>query len=278
MHDLGKAVKASAALTTLLADVNVQAASPPVPHSDAIMQQELSTSHDAEIMEECQSALNYRFRDADLLRAALTHASGANTRLASNERLEFLGDSVLGLVVCEQLFLRFPDYQEGDLTKIKSVVVSRRTCARIARQLNLGNFLFLGKGMHPDMVVPANMQADVYESLVAAIYLDGGLEEARRFILRYMAPEIDQVAEEAHGGNFKSVLQQLAQREFGATPQYVLLDEKGPDHSKCFKVAAQIGRHTHAGAWGRTKKDAEQKAAMNAIAQINGEPLPFEAD
>jgi ribonuclease-3 len=242
------------------------------------MPQELTTNHDADVLEECQSTLGYHFRRPELLRAALTHASGANTRLASNERLEFLGDAVLGLVVCEQLYLRFPEYQEGDLTKIKSVVVSRRTCARIARQLNLGDYLFLGKGMHPHLAVPANMQADVYESLVGAIYLDGGLEEAKKFILRDLTAEIELVAEGAHGGNFKSVLQQVAQREFGATPQYVMLDEKGPDHSKCFKIGAQIGRHTYAGAWGRNKKEAEQKAAMNALAQINGDPVPFEAD
>jgi ribonuclease-3 len=243
------------------------------------MPQDLTTPNaEVDILEECQNAIGYHFRQPELLRGALTHASGANTRLASNERLEFLGDAVLGLVTCEQLFLRFPEYQEGDLTKIKSVVVSRRTCARFARELNLGDYLFLGKGMNPHAAVPSNMQADVYESLVAAIYLDGGLEEARRFILRHLGPEIEQVAEGAHGGNFKSVLQQLAQREFGATPQYVLLDEKGPDHSKCFKVGAQIGRHTYAGAWGRNKKEAEQKAAMNAIAQINGDEVPYPSD
>jgi ribonuclease-3 len=235
-------------------------------------------SEEADILEECQTAIGYRFRQPELLRSALTHASGANTRLASNERLEFLGDAVLGLVTCEQLYLRFPDYQEGDLTKIKSVVVSRRTCARFSRQLNLGDYLFLGKGMHLHTAVPASLLADVYESLVAAIYLDGGLEAARTFILRHLGPEIEQVAEEAHGGNFKSQLQQVAQREFNATPQYVLLDEKGPDHSKCFKIAAVIGRHTYAGAWGRNKKEAEQRAAMNALAQVRGDPIPFEHD
>jgi len=182
------------------------------------------------------------------------------------------------LVTCEQLFMRFPDYQEGDLTKIKSVVVSRRTCARISRQLYLGDYLFLGKGMHTHLVVPASLLADVFESLVAAIYLDGGLDAARRFILQYVGPEIEQVAEGAHGGNYKSLLQQLAQREFGATPQYHLLDEKGPDHSKCFKIAAGIGGQSFPAAWGRNKKEAEQKAAMNALADLNGEPIPYEAD
>jgi ribonuclease-3 len=244
------------------------------------MAQDLTATREAEILEECQNAIGYQFRQPELLRAALTHASGANTRLASNERMEFLGDAVLGLVTCEQLYLRFPDYQEGDLTKIKSVVVSRRTCARFSRLLNLGDFLFLGKGVHvhDSLAVPSSMLADVYESLVAGIYLDGGLEAARAFILRHLGPEIDQVVEGAHGGNFKSQLQQVAQRLYNATPQYVLLDEKGPDHSKCFKIAAQIGRHTYAGAWGRNKKEAEQRAAMNALAQVNGDPVPFEHD
>src|SRR5271163_5219828 len=207
------------------------------------MPQELTSQLEAEILEECQKSIGYRFKQPDLLRAALTHASGANTRLASNERMEFLGDAVLGLVCCEQLYLRFPDYQEGDLTKIKSAVVSRRTCAHISRQLNLGEFLFLGKGMHFQTVLPSNLLADVYESLVGAMYLDGGLEPVKEFILKYLNPEIEQVAEAAHAGNYKSLLQQVAQKEFSATPAYHLLDEKGPDHSKCFKISAVIGRY-----------------------------------
>jgi ribonuclease-3 len=243
------------------------------------MPQDLTTGHESEILADCQRAIGYTFRMPERLRSALTHASGADTRLDSNERLEFLGDAILGLVVCEQLYQRFPDYQEGDLTKIKSVVVSRRTCARISRTLNLGDYLFLGKGMHAQTsMVPPSMLADAYESLVAAVYLDGGLEAARNFVLRYMGPEIEQVAESAHGGNFKSLLQQVSQREFGATPQYQLLDEKGPDHSKCFKIAAVIDRLGYPAAWGRNKKEAEQKAAMNALAAINGEPVPYEAD
>src|SRR4051794_28714192 len=204
------------------------------------MPQDLISESALDVLEECQDVIGYRFLKPNLLRAALTHTSGADTRLASNERLEFLGDAVLGLVVCEQLFLRFPDYQEGDLTKVKSAVVSRRTCARISKLLNLGDYLFLGKGMHVHSHVPPNLLADVFESLVAAIYLDGGLDAAKVFILKYIGPEIDAVAEEAHAGNHKSQLQQVAQREFNATPQYQVLDEKGPDHSKCFKVAAMI--------------------------------------
>lgn len=243
------------------------------------MAQELSASVEAEILEECQSAIGYRFRRVELLRAALTHTSGADTRLASNERLELLGDAVLGLVTVEHLYLRFPEYQEGDLTKIKSAVVSRRTCARIGRAINLGDFLFLGRGMHIHHgIMPGNLLADGYESLVGAIYLDGGLAAAQEFILRYLGPEIEEVAEAAHAGNYKSLLQQVAQREFGATPNYPLLDEKGPAHSRCFKVAAVVGPHHHPAAWGRTKKEAEQKAAMNALAHINGEVIPYPSD
>jgi ribonuclease-3 len=242
------------------------------------MSQELTSDREAEILEECQVAIGYRFRRLELLRASLTHTSSADTRADSNERLEFLGDSVLGLVCCEQLYLRFPDYQEGDLTKIKSAVVSRRTCADISRQLNLGDFLFLGKGMNYHTTIPANLLADVYESLVGAMYLDGGLEPVKEFILKYLNPEIEQVAEAAHAGNFKSLLQQVAQKEFNATPAYRLLDEAGPDHSKCFKISAVIGRYHYPAAWGRTKKEAEQKAAMNALAVINDEPVPFQAD
>src|SRR5213080_4720021 len=132
------------------------------------MPQELTTTREAEILTECQQAIGYTFRQADLLRAALTHTSGAETRGASNERLEFLGDAILGLVTCEQLFLRFPDYQEGDLTKVKSVVVSRKTCAQFSRELGLGTFLFLGRGVSLWGEMPSNMLADVFESLVAA--------------------------------------------------------------------------------------------------------------
>lgn len=242
------------------------------------MPQDEAVSREAEILEECQKAIDYRFRQAELLRAALTHTSGAQTRLGSNERLEFLGDAVLGLVTVEQLYLRFPEYQEGDLTKIKSAVVSRRTCARISRLLNLGDFLFLGKGMHGGESMPPNLLADVFESLVGAIFLDGGLESARPFILKYLNPEIEQVAEGEHAGNYKSSLQQIAQRDFDETPQYRVLDEKGPDHSKCFKVAALIGRYHYPAAWGRNKKEAEQKAAMNALARIHGDPVPYPTD
>ena len=235
----------------------------------------MSKPRERAILEECQDAIGYRFSKPELLRAALTHTSGANTRAASNERLEFLGDSVLGLVTCEQLFQRFPDYQEGDLTKVKSVVVSRKTCARFSQELGLGDFLFLGKGMHLYGEIPSNMLADVFESLVAAIFLDGGWDAAKAFVLRFIEPEIERVAQRGGRRNSKSLLQQVAQREYGGTPRYYLLDEQGPDHDKCFKVAAEVGDHRFPPAWGRNKKEAELKAALNALAEIHGDPIPY---
>lgn len=226
----------------------------------------------------CERRLAYTFRNRALLRSALTHASGAEHRLASNERLEFLGDAILGFVVCEMLYRQFPEYLEGDLTKVKSVVVSRQTCAKVSEALGLQEFLILGKGMTTHPSVPPSVLADVFESLIAAIYLDGGYEAARQFVVTYIGPEVEMVAAGELGGNYKSLLQQFAQREIGNTPSYHLLDEKGPDHSKCFKVAAQVGNYRYQPAWGRNKKEAEQRAACNALDEIKGEAATFPSD
>lgn len=227
-----------------------------------------------DVLSDCEAVLQYQFVDRELLRTCLTHASGANHRLASNERLEFLGDSVLGTVVCEMLYHRFPEEAEGELTRIKSVVVSRTTCAKVSTQLGLENFLLTGKGLTLSDQLPSSVAAAALESMVAGIYLDGGFEAARAFVHRVMIPEIDLTMGMEHGRNFKSCLQQIAQRQLGATPVYALLDEKGPDHSKCFKVAAVVGSRRFVAAWGPNKKAAEQRAAHNALCELDGKPLP----
>jgi ribonuclease-3 len=229
-------------------------------------------------LEECERRIGYVFTDKSLLRGALTHASGAHHRLASNERLEFLGDAILGAVVCELLYHQYPEYLEGDLTKIKSIVVSRQTCAKISEILGMQEFLILGKGMTTHPTVPPSLLADVFESLIAAVYLDGGPEAACRLIKEHVVPEIELAAAGELGGNYKSLLQQLAQRDHGTTPTYQLLDEKGPDHSKCFKISAQIGSNRYQPAWGRNKKEAEQRAARNALCELNGDCPPFPSD
>ncbi len=226
-----------------------------------------------DILDDCQAAIGYQFRRPELLRAALTHTSGANTRLASNERLEFLGDSVLGLVTCALLFERFPTYHEGDMTKIKSIVVSRKTCAAFSRQLGLGDFLFTGKDLRSE--IPPNMHADVFESLVAAIFLDGGWETAREFVLDFVDPEIERAVANSNEHNAKSLLQQVAQKEYGGIPRYEVRDEQGPDHNKCYKIEVVINGYAFEPAWGKNKKDAELRAALNALAVIEGTDVPY---
>jgi ribonuclease-3 len=134
------------------------------------------------------------------------------------------------------------------------------------------DFLILGKGMTTHPSIPSSVLADVFESVVAGIYLDGGSQAAREFLERHILPEIELAAGGVLGSNYKSMLQQLAQREHGTTPVYQLLDEKGPDHSKCFNIAAQVGGNRYQPAWGRNKKEAEQRAARNALNELTGKP------
>lgn len=219
-------------------------------------------------LEACQHKIGYRFRDVSYLQSALTHASGASSRLGSNERMEFLGDSVLGFVICEHLYGRYPEYSEGDLTKIKSIVVSRRICAKISRDLALEDCLILGKGLMTGNGVPRSLLSDVFEAIVAGVHLDGGLEEAKRFILRLMEPEVIAAVEGYTGGNYKSALQQFAQRELGLAPIYEVVSEQGPDHSKSFEVAVRLGENVYPSGWGRSKKDAQQRAANHALTAL----------
>ncbi len=225
-------------------------------------------------LELCQERIQYRFRDIGLLRAALTHASGAAKRVESNERLEFLGDSILGLVVCENLFRDYPNYLEGELTKIKSIVVSRRVCAKVSRSIGLEDCLIVGKGMIGSGM-PRSLLSDVFESIVAAVYLDSDLATVSGLILRTMNAEIQSAVNGFTGGNYKSMLQHLAQREMGTSPTYSMVAEDGPDHSKLFQMAANVNGRRFAPAWGRNKKDAEQRAAGNALAELRGEVPPY---
>lgn len=218
--------------------------------------------------EKAEKVLGHKFKNPDLLKEGLTHASMADNRLDSNERMEFLGDAVLDLVICEALYVRFPQYNEGDLTKIKSAVVSRRTCAEVANETGLSELLVIGKGISSKSQMPSSLAAAVYESIVAAIYLDGGFEVAKKYVLRTMVPKVDEIVSNSHLNNYKAVLQQHAQKVLGHTPIYELLDEKGPDHSKCFEVGVTIGHRRFESAWGPNKKMAEQKAALMALEEL----------
>ena len=222
-----------------------------------------------ELLAKAQLAVGHHFSDPGILELALTHASVSDSRLKSNERLEFLGDAVLGLVICRDLFDRFPDLLEGEMTKIKSAAVSRQTCATVAFSLDLHNMLTLGKGMKSgNQQVPSSLAAGVLEAIIAAIYIDGGFEAASRFIRTHFGPMIDAAAMSGHHENFKSVLQQHAQQHFNSVPIYKMLDEQGPDHAKCFKVGVEIGGRKFNSTWAPNKKRAEQLAALEALREL----------
>ena len=218
--------------------------------------------------EHAEKVLGYQFKNPQLLKEALTHSSIADNRLNSNERMEFLGDAVLDLIICEALYLKFPEYQEGDLTKVKSAVVSRRTCAEVSNETGLTDLLVIGKGISSRNAMPSSLAAAVYESIVAAIYLDGGFDIVKQYVLRTMTPKLEIIASNNHQQNYKAVLQQHAQKTLGATPLYELLDEKGPDHSKCFEVCVCVDGRRFTSAWGPNKKMAEQKAALLALEDL----------
>ena len=217
---------------------------------------------------ECEKRLGYRFQDAKLLKVALTHTSGASHRLASNERLEFLGDAILGQVISEWLFCEYPRYLEGELTRIKSVIVSRKTCAKVAEQLALQDVVMVGKGIGAKDSIPKSILSNAFESIVAALYLDGGYDTAQSFILSWLEGEMLDMVSDGVPINYKSLFQQVAQREYKLTPVYELLGERGPDHQKEFHVCAVVGEETFESGWGNSKKEAEQIAALNALKSL----------
>ncbi|MBM4024926.1 MAG: ribonuclease III [Planctomycetes bacterium] len=223
---------------------------------------------DTDTLQQIEHVLGHEFTDTTLLTKAFTHSSSVDHRLESNERLEFLGDAVLSIVICQALYEKFEGYGEGELTKMKSMLVSRGTCAHIARRLGLPKFLIVGKGMVSHKSFPTSLAAGLLEAVIAAVYLDSGFEAARDFILQNFAVLLNQIdTEEAHG-NYKSLLQQHAQEQFSTAPIYVLLDEKGPDHNKCFESEVVIDQRHFPSAWGANKKEAEQKAAYNALVEL----------
>jgi len=215
-----------------------------------------------------EELVGYRFNDRGILKLALTHASLVDCRLDSNERLEFLGDAVLGMVICDFLFTEYGDLLEGEMTKIKSTVVSRYSCAIVAEDLGLADLLRLGKGMSNRAKLPQSVIAAVYEAIVGALFIDGGTAAASTFILSHMRSRIERANQSGHQYNFKSVLQQTIQQQLDQSPQYIILDEKGPDHAKCFEVGVEIGSRRFTSCWGPSKKQAEQEAALEALLEL----------
>ena len=225
--------------------------------------------------DELQALIGYGFRDIGLLEQALTHRSRAAEDVSGgvidNELLEFLGDAVLGLVVADVLVRQYPHYNEGQTSKIKASVVSTRSLADHAERLGLGRHLLLGRGEEKSggRAKPA-LLADTYEALVAALYLDGGLEAAAAFLRRELKDAIDAGAtDEVVGQDFKSALQERLQALGRPLPDYVVAAESGPDHQKLFEVEARVGSDVLGRAAGRSKKTAEQDAARQALQALS---------
>ena len=221
--------------------------------------------------ETLQQAIAYRFRDRGLLEHAMTHTSRANEDVSGgvldNESLEFLGDAVLGFVVADLLFHEFPERDEGEKSKMKATLVSTATLARQAEGLRLGDHLLLGRGeektggRHKQALL-----ADGYEALIAAVYLDGGIEQARAFIVRELSGLVDELRHNGVAGHdYKSALQELVQASGRPVPEYRLVGALGPDHQKLFEVEVVVAGEPLARATGPSKKEAEQEAARLAL-------------
>ncbi len=213
----------------------------------------------------CEQVLGYTFFDKKLIKTALTHSSSTSDKRLDNERLEFFGDAVLDLVIREYLYHNYPNHQEGDLTEAKSAVVCRASLARAAKKMDLKAFLFFGRGIGKKRGVPDSLLADAYEAIVAAIYLDGGYQPVKNFILMTLKDEIPCAIEQANSANYKSTLQKLLQQRKHSLPVYRILRAIGPEHSRVFEVAVLIeGKEAGRGA-GSSKKAAEQEAARAAL-------------
>ena len=229
--------------------------------------------------DELQARIDYRFRDRGLLEHALTHksraAEDASGGVADNESLEFLGDAVLGLVVADALFRQYPRYNEGQKSKIKAAVVSTQSLARHAEQLQLGEHLILGRGEEKTGGrFKQALLADAYEALIAAIYLDGGLDAAAAFLRRELKDAIDAGSAQTFAQDYKSALQERLQALGHPLPEYRVSGEAGPDHRKTFSVEVVVAGEVLGAATGRAKKEAEQEAARLALERLPATSTP----
>lgn len=221
-------------------------------------------------LEEFERKIAYTFSDKNLLILALTHSSYANeTKKGShenNERLEFLGDAVLDMVVSEYMYRHFPKIPEGELTKLRAAVVCEKALHSYSLQLHVGDYLRLGKGeLHTGGNERPSILADAFEAIVAAVYLDGGLEPAKKLVLRFVVPEVSN-QRRRHFKDYKTTLQEIIQQNPGEMLEYVLTGESGPDHNKQFTVQVFLNSNIIGTGRGRSKKDAEQQAAKEALA------------
>ncbi len=217
-----------------------------------------------------QKKIGYFFNNEDLLINALVHTSFAheqkNTGIAHNERLEFLGDAVLNLIICHYLMNKYPDYKDGQLSAIKSYLVSEHALAKIAEELELGLYLFLGKGEEKNQGrSKSSLLADSLEALIAAVYLDGGLEPARLFVINQFKDQLDKTHAQKHVPDSKGLLQQYTQAKCNCLPEYEVIAQEGPAHKRTFEVKLTVKDEVWGYGRGKSKKEAEIKAASSAL-------------
>lgn len=215
-----------------------------------------------------ESQIQYEYQDKKLMKEALTHSSYVNEgrkNIRNNQRLEFLGDSVLSIVVSQYLFEHYTHLPEGELTKLRASLVCEKSLHGFARQIDLGSYLMLGKG--EEMTggrERVSILADAFEAVIASIYLDTGLESARKFVLRFMPDHLD-VKKVTHISDYKTALQEIIQKNREEKIEYVTVEEKGPDHNKCFTVEVHLNSNVIGTGEGKSKKQAEQFAAKEAL-------------
>ena len=223
------------------------------------------------MIKDLETAIGYRFHNISLLQNALTHSSYANERwhnsLLSNERLEFLGDSVLGMLVAEYLYRTFPDRPEGELTRMRADMVCEKTLANVANSIGLGEHLLLGHGEEQSKGRTRNsILADAMESVIAACFLDGGMEAAEGIVKRFILTEVP--VKKMHNADYKTALQELVQQKKNQVLAYSLIGESGPDHDKQFVVEVSLNGKPVGQGTGTSKKRAEQMAAQAAISLL----------
>lgn len=227
-----------------------------------------------EKLAQLEASLGYTFKDATLLKRALSHKSYVNeNRLPAtehNERYEFLGDAVLELAISDLMMRLFPESSEGDLSKLRAATVNEQSLAEIARTIHLGQYLFLGRGENQAGREKDSLVADAFEAVMGAIYLDGGFDPAKEFVHRHFGKLLQKATKKDISRDFKTRLQEISQDKFQLIPQYRLVKESGPDHDKQFDVELFINKELYGKGFGKSKKQAEQNAAFEAIKKIEG--------
>lgn len=227
-------------------------------------------------LRQLQRRAGIRFRDLAMLNLALCHRSYAHEAArvsANNEKLEFLGDAVLGLAISDELFATSGQRTEGDLARVKSFVVSEDALHDWATRLDLSSSVLIGRGEElTGGRTKKAILADAMEAIIGAYYLDSGAAAAQEFVLRALRPEIARVASNTHRQDYKTLLQQLVQKRYRSHPRYRVIKREGPDHDRTFWIAVQVGGHTYDSGSGKNKKEAEQQAAARAYAALTGGP------